>query len=124
MPAGKLIFSQLTDWIHSEQFRRCVNRYDGNRKVYGFPCWDQFLAMTFAQITYRDSLADFDVRQAFSISELREGHGQELIPTRKAMNLVVASVAIDAAAKLFGMNPVGQLRKNQFSGGHNASLAA
>lgn len=61
MPAGKLIFSQLTDWIHPEQFRRCVNRYDGNRKVYGFPCWDQFLAMTFAQITYRDSLADIEV---------------------------------------------------------------
>jgi len=61
MPAGKLIFSQLTNWIHSEQFRRCVNRYDGNRKVYGFPCWDQFLAMTFAQITYRDSLADIEV---------------------------------------------------------------
>ena len=41
MPAGKLIFSQLTDWIHSEQFHRCVNRYDGNRKVYGFP-WINF----------------------------------------------------------------------------------
>lgn len=61
MPAGKLIFSQLTDWIHPEQFRRCVNRYDGNRKVYNFPCWEQFLAMTFAQITYRDSLADIEV---------------------------------------------------------------
>ena len=61
MPAGKLIFSQLTDWIHPEQFRRCVNRYAGNRKVYSFPCWDQFLAMTFAQLTYRDSLADIEV---------------------------------------------------------------
>lgn len=61
MPAGKLIFSQLTDWIHPEQFRRCVNRYDGNHKVYNFPCWDQFLAMTFAQITCRDSLADIEV---------------------------------------------------------------
>jgi len=61
MSAGKLIFSQLTDWIHPEQFRRCVNRYDGNRKVYNFPCWDQFLAMTFAQVTYRDSLADIEV---------------------------------------------------------------
>jgi hypothetical protein len=61
MPAGKLIFSQLTDWIHPEQFRRCVNRYDGNRKIYNFPCWDQFLAMTFAQVTYRDSLADIEV---------------------------------------------------------------
>jgi hypothetical protein len=40
MPAGKLIFSQLTDWIHPEQFRRCVNRYAGNYKVCSFPCWD------------------------------------------------------------------------------------
>jgi len=61
MPAGKLIFSQITEWIHPEQFRRCVNRYHGNCKVYNFPCWDQFLAMTFAQITYRDSLADIEV---------------------------------------------------------------
>jgi hypothetical protein len=61
MNAGKLIFSQLTDWIHPEQFRRCVNRYDGNYKVYHFPCWDQFLAMAFAQITFRESLADIEV---------------------------------------------------------------
>lgn len=61
MPAGKLIFSQLTDWIHPEQFRRCVQRYQGNYKVHGFPCWDQFLAMAFAQVTYRESLADIEV---------------------------------------------------------------
>jgi len=61
MPTGKLIFSQLTDWIHPEQFRRCVNRYDGNYKVHNFPCWDQFLAMSFAQITYRESLSDIEV---------------------------------------------------------------
>ncbi len=61
MPAGKLIFAQLTEWIHPEQFRRCVNRYTGNYKVYNFPCWEQFLAMAFAQITYRESLADIEV---------------------------------------------------------------
>ncbi len=61
MPAGKSIFSQLTDWIYPEQFRRCVNRYHGNYKIYNFPCWDQFLAMTFAQITYRESLADIEI---------------------------------------------------------------
>ena len=61
MPVGKFIFSQLTDWIHPEQFRRCVKRYAGNYKVYSFPCWDQFLAMTFAQLTYRESLADIEV---------------------------------------------------------------
>jgi hypothetical protein len=61
MHAGKAIFSQLTDWIHPEQFRRCVQRYDGDHRVHNFSCWDQFLAMTFAQVTYRDSLADIEV---------------------------------------------------------------
>lgn len=61
MPTGKLIFSQITEWIHPEQFRRCVQRYEGNYRVRTFPCWDQFLAMAFAQLTYRDSLADIEV---------------------------------------------------------------
>lgn len=49
------------DWVHGEQFRRCVNRYHGNCRVRNFSCWDQFLAMSFAQLTYRDSLADIEV---------------------------------------------------------------
>ncbi len=62
MPLLEMIFSQSdAEWIHPEQFRRCVARYDGNYKVYNFPCWDQFLAMAFAQITFRDSLADIEV---------------------------------------------------------------
>ena len=61
MPTGKMIFSQITEWIHPEQFRRCVQRYEGNYRVRTFPCWDQFLAMAFAQLTYRDSLADIEV---------------------------------------------------------------
>ena len=61
MRAGKTIFSQVMEWIHPEQFRRCVRRYGGNDRVRNFPCWDQFLAMSFAQLTYRDSLADIEV---------------------------------------------------------------
>jgi len=61
MRAGKTIFAQVTEWIHPEQFRRCVQRYGGNDRVRNFPCWDQFLAMSFAQLTYRDSLADIEV---------------------------------------------------------------
>jgi hypothetical protein len=49
------------EWIHPEQFRRCVQRYQGNYRIRAFPCWDQFLAMSFAQLTYRDSLADIEV---------------------------------------------------------------
>jgi hypothetical protein len=61
MRAGKTIFSQVVEWIHPEQFRRCVQRYGGNDRIRNFPCWDQFLAMSFAQLTYRDSLADIEV---------------------------------------------------------------
>ena len=49
------------EWIHPEQFRRCVVRYQGNYKVSNFPCWDQFLAMSFAQLTFRESLADIEI---------------------------------------------------------------
>ena len=61
MRAGKTIFAQVREWIHPEPFRRCVQRYHGNHCIRNFPCWDQFLAMSFAQITYRDSLADIEV---------------------------------------------------------------
>ena len=61
MHPGKAVFAQLMEWIHPEQFRRCVLRYRGNNKVRHFPCWDQFLAMAFAQITFRDSLADIEI---------------------------------------------------------------
>lgn len=49
------------EWIHPEQFRRCVTRYRGNYKIRSFSCWDQFLAMAFAQVTYRESLEDIEV---------------------------------------------------------------
>ena len=61
MRPGKTIFSQVLEWVHPQQFRRCVQRYGGNDRVRNFPCWDQFLAMAFAQLTYRDSLADIEV---------------------------------------------------------------
>jgi hypothetical protein len=61
MRPAKPIFCQIVEWVHGEQFRRCVNRYHGNQRVRNFSCWDQFLAMSFAQLTYRDSLADIEV---------------------------------------------------------------
>ena len=61
MHAGKMVFSQIMETIHPEQFRRCVTRYSGNYKVRDFTCWDQFLAMAFAQLTHRESLRDIEV---------------------------------------------------------------
>jgi len=60
MHAGKIVFAQLTDLIHPEQFRRCVRRYNGNYKVKSFSCWDQFLCMAFGQLTFRESLRDVE----------------------------------------------------------------
>jgi len=61
MYSGKAVFAQLAEWIHPEQFRRCVTRYHGHYKVQHFSCWDQFLAMAFAQMTFRESLADIEI---------------------------------------------------------------
>lgn len=60
MYAGKIVFAQLTDLIHPEQFRRCVRRYHGNDKVKTFSCWNQFLCMAFGQLTFRESLRDVE----------------------------------------------------------------
>jgi hypothetical protein len=57
-------------FLSHDEFRRCVERYDGNRNVRSFSCWDQFLAMAFAQLTYRESLRDIEVCLAVQRSKL------------------------------------------------------
>ena len=61
MYAGKLVFAQLMEFLSEYEFRKCVERYDGNHRVRNFTCWDQFLCMAFAQLTYRESLRDIEV---------------------------------------------------------------
>jgi hypothetical protein len=58
MNSGKTIFSQLMDFLSPYEFRQCVQRYNGNFKIKSFSCWDQFLCMAFAQLTFRESLRD------------------------------------------------------------------
>jgi hypothetical protein len=58
MEQGKTVLAQLMDFLPSYEFRKCVERYDGHFKVKSFSCWDQFLAMAFAQLTFRESLRD------------------------------------------------------------------
>ena len=60
MYSGKLVFSQLMDFLPMYQFRRCVKRYDGNRYMKSFSCLDQFFCMAFAQLSYRESLRDIE----------------------------------------------------------------
>jgi len=58
MEQRKTVFAQLMDFLPAYEFRKCVERYNGNFKVKSFSCWDQFLAMAFAQLTFRESLRD------------------------------------------------------------------
>ena len=56
MYTGRIVFSQLLDFLPKKQFDGCVRRYRGNHRIKTFSCFDQYLCMAFAQITYRQSL--------------------------------------------------------------------
>ena len=60
MNHGRLVFAQLMQHLPLTTFRRCVSRYQGERKVHSFSCLDQFLCMAFAQLTARESLRDIE----------------------------------------------------------------
>lgn len=60
MNAGKTVFAQLMNFLPVYEFHQCVERYDGEYKVKSFSCWDQYLSMAFAQLTYRESLRDIE----------------------------------------------------------------
>ena len=60
MNSGRTVFAQLLDHLPSYEFQKCVTRYRGDYQQKTFSCWDQYLAMTFAQLTYRDSLRDIE----------------------------------------------------------------
>jgi len=60
MNLGRTVFSQLVDYLPTYQFQICVDRYQGDRYVKDFSCWDQFLCLAFAQLTYRESLRDIE----------------------------------------------------------------
>ena len=61
MNAGKTLFSQLMDCLPWSTFARIVVRYRGDHSVQTFPCTEQYRAMAFAQLTYRESLRDIEV---------------------------------------------------------------
>jgi uncharacterized protein DUF4372/DDE family transposase len=64
MNQGASVFAQILSLIDYNDFRRYVRRYDGDRSVRRLTCWEQFLAMSFAQLTRRESLRDIEVSLA------------------------------------------------------------
>jgi uncharacterized protein (UPF0248 family) len=60
MNSGRTVFSQLIEFLPHQEFQKCVTRYGGGRYLKNLSCWDQYLAMAFAQLTYRESLRDIE----------------------------------------------------------------
>src|SRR5215510_9504818 len=64
MNRGQTVFAQLIQFISHNDFYRFVHRHNGDRRVRHLSCWEQFLAMAFAQLTRRESLRDIEVSLA------------------------------------------------------------
>jgi len=60
MNSGKTVFSQIMEFIPKYEFDKLVSKYRGNYRVRTFSCWDQLLSMSFAQLSYRESLRDIE----------------------------------------------------------------
>jgi Domain of unknown function (DUF4372)/Transposase DDE domain len=60
MNLGRTVFAQLVEYLPHKEFQKCVAGYRGDYYLKSFSCWDQFLAMAFAQLTYRESLRDIE----------------------------------------------------------------
>jgi Domain of unknown function (DUF4372)/Transposase DDE domain len=60
MNLGRTVFSQIMEHLPAYEFQKCVARYHGDSHFRGFSCLDQYLAMAFAQLTYRESLRDIE----------------------------------------------------------------
>jgi hypothetical protein len=70
MNTGRTVFSQLVEFHPHQQFQKCVDRYGGGRYLKNLSCLDQYLAMAFAQLTYRENLRDIEARLASIGSKL------------------------------------------------------
>lgn len=60
MHTGQFVFSQLLEFLPRWHLRECIRRHRGNHRIKTFSCFDQFLVMAFAQLTFRQSLRDIE----------------------------------------------------------------
>ena len=79
MNQGKYVFAQIVEFLPQRVFDRIADRYDGNRYVKHFSCWNQLLCMLFGQLTNRDSLRDLMVAlDAHSSKSYHLGFGKSV----------------------------------------------
>ena len=78
MNKSKYVFAQLIEFLDSDKFRHLVDKYDGNRYVKHFTCWNQLLALMFGQLSNRESLRDLIVAlEAHQSKRYHLGLGRE-----------------------------------------------
>ena len=117
MNQGRTVFSQLIAFLPDREFRRCVARYDGDTRLRTFSCWDQYLTMAFAQLTYRESLRDIEAcLRAVSAKLYHMGfHGKVARTTLADANesrdwrifADFAQILIRIARPLYAADPIG-----------------
>ena len=98
----KYVFSQLTAFLNRTQFNNYVRKYDGNRYVKQFTCWNQLLAMMFGQLSNRESLRDVIVAlEAHRAKQYHLGLGRN--PIAKS-TLAYAIVSGQRAIRMIDIN--------------------
>ena len=70
MHNGKYVLAQLLDFIDKDVFLRISNKYNGNRYVKDFTCWNQLAVMVFGQLSNRESLRDVVLATQAQIYEI------------------------------------------------------
>jgi hypothetical protein len=101
MNLGRTVFSQLISHLPDREFRRCGARYHGDRRPRGVSCWDQFLCMAFAQLTYRESLRDIKAcTQGRPFQELLQYFAMERFLYRLARIAILGSARSEGALLL------------------------
>ncbi len=61
MNKSKYVFAQLVEFLNNDKFRRLVDKYNGDKYVKSYSCWNQLLTMMFGQLSNRESLSDLIV---------------------------------------------------------------
>ena len=117
MYAGRMVFAQLLDFLPKHEFRQCVRRYRGDFHVRRLSCYDQFVCLAFAQLTFRESLRDIQTcLQAMQTKLYHAGlHGSAARSTLADANekrswqifADLAQVLIARARKLYAHEPFG-----------------
>jgi transposase len=126
MNQGHTIFQQLISFLPDREFRRCVERYQGNADTRKLSCWDQYLAMAFAQLAYRESLRDIEACLcAPGLKRYHLGfHGKvarsTLVDANELRDWCIyadfAQVPITTARPLYAAEPMGvELKQNLYA---------